>query len=297
MMPAGLRLTEGERRGLKMVSGYAPAPFQHSKDMDGVVQFAGDVAHCFNDILSKVTAYADLLRLKLPPDDPSIALLDKMLASSQNAKDVVRALLAFTGREKVRLRELDLNKVMRRATRFLSSRQEGNIDTRVELDECELFVMADSDRMEEILLHLIENARDGMPEGGTLTLRTEKVLPDPMEPEANLVDMPGHAVFSVTDTGVGMDDQTRERAFDPFFTTKGPARNLGLGLSKVYGVVKQHAGRISIQSAPGRGTSVKVQIPLVRTAWKRADPIPLHDSAVAGRLLLGSGYGSGYWSG
>ena len=281
MIPTGLQLTVGERQGLKMVSGYVPAPFQHMKDMEGVVQFAGDVAHCFNDILSVVTAYADLLRMKLSPDDPSIALLDKMLTSSQSAKDLVRALLTFTGREKVRLRELDLNKVIRRATRFLSCNGEGNIDARVELDECELFVMADSDRMEEMLLHLIENARDGMPEGGMLTLRTEKVLPDLKQTGATLVEAPAHAVFSITDTGVGMDEETRERAFDPFFTTKGPARNLGLGLSKAYGVVRQHAGQISIQSTPGKGTSVKVQMPLVRAALRRTDPIPLPDSAVA----------------
>jgi signal transduction histidine kinase len=290
MIQAGLQLTEGERQGLKMVSGYIPAPFQHMKDMDSVVQFAGDVAHCFNDILSVVTAYADLLRMKLSPDDPSIALLDKMLASSQSAKELVRALLTFTGKEKVRLRELDLNKVIRRATRFLSSRDEKNIDAKVELEDGELFVMADSDRMEEVLLHLIENARDGMPEGGMLILRTEKISPDLKQPCATLADAPAHAVFSVTDTGVGMDEETRERAFDPFFTTKGPARNLGLGLSKVYGVVRQHAGQISIQSAPGKGTSVKVRIPLVRTALKQTAAIPLRDSIVAARLPLAGSY-------
>lgn len=288
MRETGLQLTEGERQSLKMVAGYVPAPFQHVKDMEGVVQFAGDVAHCFNDILSVVMAYAELLRMKLPADDPSIALLDKMLASSQSAKDLVRSLLAFTGREKVRLRELDLNKVMRRAARFLMGREDKNIDARLELDECELFVMADSDRMEEMLLHLIENATDGMPEGGMLTLRTEKILPSLRQTGAALVDAPAQAIFSVTDTGVGMDEETRIRAFDPFFTTKGPGRNMGLGLSRAYGVVRQHAGQISIESTPGKGTSVKVQMPLVRTVLRRTDPIPLPDSIVAGRPCLSS---------
>ncbi len=285
---SGRELTEGRQGGLKMVGAYTPANLHHVKEMVGVVEFASDVAHHFNNILAIVSGYGGLLKVKMSKDDPSLTYVEKMLASSQKAQDVIRSLFVFSGNERIILREMDLNKVIKRATRFLESGESGpekKVEMRLELHEGELIVMADVVRMEEVLANLIGNARDAMPSGGIVTLRTE-----PMTLGHAGSGGSRFASITVTDTGSGMDKETRERMFDPFFTTKGPGRNIGLGLSKVYGIVKAHSGEMTVESAPGEGTSVRIRVPLVRSEARLMDPIPLPDSIVAGRLHLCSSY-------
>ncbi|HEY3277388.1 MAG TPA: ATP-binding protein [Syntrophorhabdaceae bacterium] len=277
---SGRELTGGGQQDVKMVTGHEPSP--DDTDMAGIMQFASQIAHHFNNILSVMSGYGGLLKSKMEKDDPSLVFVEKMLASSLRAHDLVRSLLLFTGDEKSRLRQVDLNRVVKRAGRFLAFEKE-RIKTKVELHESSLFIMADVVRMEEVLANLIENARDAMPSGGTLTIRTEPVFTD--EGLACGAE-PAFVSLSVTDTGSGMDEGTREKVFEPFFTTKGPGTNMGLGLSKVYGIVKQHAGVIEVVSAPGEGSSIKIRLPLVERGRAVAEPIPLPDSVMGTSIPL-----------
>jgi signal transduction histidine kinase len=287
---SGRVLTEGQRRMIKMVTPYAPAKTQHMKDMVGIVRLASEMAYHFNNILTVTTGYGDMLKMKMPKDDPSIAYVEKILASSRRAQDLVRGLFMFAGNERIRLREVELNRVIRRSARFLSPGPNGNVKTKTELDDGELFVMADVGGLEEVFKNLIENALEAMPEGGVLTLRTERIPPEDEQTVNSDKDKAFYASVTVTDTGVGMDRETRERIFDPFFSTKGQRHNAGLGMSKVYGIVKQHSGEIVVESSLGKGTSVNVRIPATRVRLKTTEPIPLPVSFVTGGLHVPGSY-------
>lgn len=283
---SGRELTGGPQTGLKMVTGHRAV--EEEKNMAGVVEFASQIAHHFNNILSVMSGYGGLLKARMSGDDPSLTYVEKMLTSSLRARDLVRSLFLFTGDEKSRLREIDLNRVVKRTSRFLSHNEEEGIVTRMVLHDNSLFVMADVVKMEEVLVNLIENARDAMPHGGTLTISTEPVWPGEGSEGLACHGEPRYTCLSVIDTGTGMDEETRARMFDPFFTTKGPGRNMGLGLCKVYGIVKQHGGEIDVESVPGQGTSVKIRMPLVEAGLAVSEPIPLPDSVIAARVPLSS---------
>lgn len=289
---SGRILTEGQRKTMKMVAAYAPPKTQHGKDMVGIVHLASEIAHHFNNILNVTTGYGDMLKMKMPKNDPSMAYVEKILASSRRAHDLIRGLFMFTGNERISLREVDLNRVVRRAARFLSPGVRDGVEKIVELDDNELFVLADVGRLEEALKNLIDNALEAMPDGGRLTLRIERVAPGKSEASDVGTNEAFHASISVTDTGTGMDEDTRERAFEPFFSTKNRGRNIGLGLSKVYGIVKQHSGKVVVESSPGNGTSMKIYIPVVRVGLRTVEPIsiPLPVSFVADRLRVPGTY-------
>jgi polar amino acid transport system substrate-binding protein len=289
---SGRILTQGQRKMMKMVTPYMPVKSQHRKDMAGIVHLASEIAHYFNNILSVTTGYGDMLKMKMPKDDPSRAYVEKILASSRRAHDLVRGLFMFAGNERISLREVDLNRVVRRAARFLPPEADDGVEKTVKLNDNELFVMADVGRLEEALKSLIENALEAMPEGGKLTLRVENLAPGKAETAGAGTDDVCYASIYVTDTGGGMDEDTKERVFEPFFSTKGQARNTGLGLSKVYGIVKQHSGEVVVESSPGNGTSIKIYIPLVRVGLRTAEPIsiPLPVSFTAGSLHVPGTY-------
>ena len=290
----GRQLTEGQRINMPMVPGRPPVEARHGEEMVGVVRFAGDVAHHFNNVLSAVTGYANILKAKIPAGDPALSYVEEMLASSQMAHELVRSLYIFAGNDKVVLRETDLNNLVKRAVRFFSLAPANGVEVNVELFDNDLIVMADVDRMEEIFIHLLANGMDAMPGGGTVTLRTAVIQAG--EGSFSGLAAPSYASFSVSDTGVGMDEETKRRIFDPFFTKKGPGRYLGLGLSKAYGVVKQHSGEIAVESAPGKGTTLTVCLPLLRSTIASIGPIPLPCSGMAEELnFRGSGMGAGPW--
>ena len=284
------RLTEGQRKTMKMVTPYIPSRIEHMKDMMGMVRLAGEMAYHFGNILTVTSGYGDILRMKMPKGDPSIAYVEKILDSSRRAHDMVRGLLMFAGNEKVRLREVELNRVLKRSIRFVPGDVGDLVQTRTEFNESELFVMADVGMLEEVFKSLIENALEAMPEGGVLTLHTGHA---PTGGQAADVDNGKEALcalITIADTGVGMDRETKQRMFDPFFSTKGQRRNMGLGLSKVYGIVKQHSGDIAVESSLGKGTTVKVRMPATRVGAKTAGPIPLPFTFAPAQLRVPGSY-------
>lgn len=278
--------------------------------MEAVGQLAGGVAHDFNNLLTVVLANVGAALAELERGEPGGVQdeLREIGAAAERASVLTRQLLAFSRRQVVQRKIVDLNEVIRAVEPMV--RRVVREDIRVETAlAAELWrVSVDPGQVEQVLLNLVLNAQDAMPGGGSLTIRTENRLL--REGEAGGELRPGeYVLLAVADTGVGMDEETRRRAFEPFFTTKGVGEGTGLGLSTVYGIVKQSEGHVFLHSAPGRGTTVEVYLPKAVGVGAAVPPEPagpaeqlrgtetvllVEDNdqvrAVARRVLQGSGY-------
>ena len=249
---------------------------RHAHKMEAIGTLAGGIAHDFNNILSVVIGCASILEMEMREDDPLRSCVEDIQSSSARAAVLTRDLLAFSRKQVIRLEPVEVNAVVKRVDKLLLRVLGEHIELDTGVADEELFVMADGGQLEQVLLNLATNARDAMPDGGRLTIRTERVelgaaparAPQELDPGA-------YAAISVTDTGVGMDDATRARVFEPFFTTKGVGKGTGLGLSMAYGIVKQHRGEIEVQSAPGKGTRFTILLRITSAADDRgAEQVP-----------------------
>ena len=237
--------------------------------MEAIGQLAGGVAHDFNNILSAIVGYGSLLRKKMTAADPLRAYVDLILEAADRATHVTHSLLAFSRKQVMNLKPLNLNDVLNRVERFLRRIIGEDIDLKTILSDAELTVMADSVQIEQVLMNLATNARDAMPDGGSLTIRSELKAIDKGFVKAHGYGKVGlYAALTVEDTGGGVDEKTREKIFEPFFTTKEKGKGTGLGLAIVYGIVKQHKGYINVYSDPGRGTAFTIYIPLIAAEKK-----------------------------
>jgi len=237
-----------------------------SQKMEAVGTLAGCVAHDFNNMLTAIIGYSDLLRIKIESDkdDSQLELLDQVLAASNRATSLTRGLLAFSRKQTITPQPDDLNDIVRNVEKLLDRLIGEDVEFTTCLTAKELIAMADRGQIEQVLMNLATNARDAMPRGGTLVLATQEVnLREDFVASHGLEKCGRYALITVSDTGEGIDEQTREKIFDPFFTTKGVGQGTGLGLSIVYGIVKQHNGHINCYSEPGCGTTFKMYIPLI----------------------------------
>jgi CheY-like chemotaxis protein len=228
------------------------------------------VAHDFNNILTAISGFAQFAVSSLGTDpDGARADLEQVLAAADRAATLTRQLLAFSRQQVLQPRVLDLNVVVNGLSAMLS-RLIGEDVKLVARPAPQLSaIKADASQIEQVLVNLVVNARDAMPNGGTLVIETSDVVLDAEYAATREGVVPGpYVMLAVTDTGVGMDAATRARAFDPFFTTKEAGKGTGLGLSTVYGVVKQSGGHVDVYSEPGRGSTFKIYLP--RTS-ERAD--------------------------
>jgi two-component system, cell cycle sensor histidine kinase and response regulator CckA len=235
---------------------------QHQR-MEAMGRLAGGVAHDFNNLLTVIMGRAERLRQEL---GASTLQEDagEIMEASRRAAGLTRQLLAFSRRQVLQPRPLDVNTVLRGMERLLRRVIGEDITIEARLSTRAAMVKADPGQLEQVILNLGINARDAMRQGGTLTLRTSLVHPAELPPVLHAMSnsLPEHLVlFSVTDTGVGMDAATAARAFEPFFTTKPLGEGTGLGLATVHGIVEQSGGIIAIESTPGQGTTLSVALP------------------------------------
>jgi PAS domain S-box-containing protein len=235
------------------------AQLRQSQKMEAVGQLAGGVAHDFNNLLTIINGYGGLLLLNLPVGTPSREHVLEIIAAGDRAANLTRRLLAFTRQQVVAPTVLDLAEVTGGTEKWLKRLIGEDIVLRVVCEPPLWLVKMDSGQVEQVILNLAVNARDAMPTGGTLTIRTRNI--DVRAGSVMPVPPGRYVLLTVADTGIGMDAGTKSRIFEPFFTTKGE-RGTGLGLATVYGIVKANGGHIDVESEPGRGTEFKVYFPV-----------------------------------
>ena len=233
-----------------------------AQKMKAIGQLAAGVAHDFNNLLTSINGYAELLIGKMPPGDVRGGMAEKILISGQRAADLVSQLLAFGRKQMIAPKVLDLNDLVRRMEPMLSHTIREDIDLATDLD-CDLqHIRMEPAQVEQIIVNLSLNARDAMPRGGTMTIRTANVTLDGAvvhgHPE---VQAGAYVLLAISDTGIGMTGEVKQHLFEPFFTTKGVGKGTGLGLASVYGIVKQNGGEIVVESEPGRGTILSIYLP------------------------------------
>jgi len=234
-----------------------------SQKMEAIGILAGGIAHDFNNILSAIIGYASIMHMKMKADDPFLENVQEILSSSDRAAALVQSLLAFSRKQIINPRPVNINEAIKKVEKLLLRVIGEDIEFRTRYADTDLIALVDAGQLEQVLMNLATNARDAMPKGGTLAIETGRVVLD----EAFITDhgygQEGeYALVTVSDTGAGMDEKTRERIFEPFFTTKEMGRGTGLGLSMVYGVVRQNNGFIDCSSEPGKGTAFMIYLPL-----------------------------------
>jgi signal transduction histidine kinase len=260
---------------------------RHAQKMDAVGRLAGGVAHDFNNLLTVIRGYSDLVLADTAPDDPVHASVDEIRKASERAASLTHQLLAFSRKQVLQPRVLDLNAVVADTEKMLKRLIGEDIALATALADRLPAVLVDEGEWQQIIVNLAVNARDAMPAGGTLTVRTREVKLEGDDLRA-MPQMPAgrYVLLEVSDNGVGMDPDVQARIFEPFFTTKERGKGVGLGLSTVYGIVKQSGGWIYVQSAPGAGTTFRIYLPPTTQAPQAAPPPPALPSAVAHETVL-----------
>jgi two-component system cell cycle sensor histidine kinase/response regulator CckA len=251
---------------------------RQAQKMEAIGRLAAGVAHDFNNLLTVITGYAQVVRDRLPLEDSSREDLEEVVRASERAGSLTRQLLAFGRKQVLRPRVLDLNSIVRDLEKMLRRVIGKNVAIEMTLDPALGRVHADQGQMEQVILNLAVNARDAMPEGGTLTIETRNMEVKGRPGPAQETLAPGpYVTLVVGDTGCGMSEEVKAHLFEPFFTTKEVGKGTGLGLSTVYGIVRQSAGSITVHSEPGRGTTFKIHLP--RSDQPVESPSPMLSSA------------------
>ena len=240
-----------------------------AQKMEVVGQLAGGIAHDFNNILTAIMGYGHLLQVKVCDKDPEGAYIEQILEAANRAAEITRSLLAFSRKQLINSKPININDSIRRIDKLLSRLIGEDIDVSIALDDKEVICSADAGQIEQVLMNLATNARDAMPQGGKLTISTGLAELDDAFVQAHGCRKPGTYVhISVADTGIGMAQETSERIFEPFFTTKETGKGTGLGLAMVYGIIKQHDGFIHVSSKAGKGTTFHIYLPVAKSGEK-----------------------------
>ncbi|HEV8400854.1 MAG TPA: MASE1 domain-containing protein [Gemmatimonadales bacterium] len=237
--------------------------YRQSQKVEAVGQLAGGIAHDFNNILTAILSTTQLLLKELPRDSTSARRdVEEIGSSARRAAGLTRQLLAFSRRQVLELKALDLNALIHNQERMLRRLIVAHIELRTELAPDIGTVRADAGQLEQVLMNLVVNARDALPLGGVITIATANVDVERPYVDNHVPVGAGHYVrLTLSDTGIGMDANTKSHLFEPFFTTKEPGKGTGLGLATVYGIVKQTGGYIWVESAPQQGTTFKILLP------------------------------------
>jgi PAS domain S-box-containing protein len=236
---------------------------RRAQKMEAIGRMAGGVAHDFNNILSAIMGFASLGKIKDHGDGPARGYLDQILVAAERGAVLTRSLLTFSRSQPLAPRPLDLGVVALELREFLQRVVGEEVALSIDAGGGPVMIEGERGQVEQVLMNLAANARDAMPGGGRLAVAISAVeVGQAHSPRTSPLLRGRHAVVTVADTGVGMDLETQRRIFDPFFTTKEPGKGTGLGMSIVYGIVRQHRGEIAIDSEPGRGTTITLVFPL-----------------------------------
>jgi signal transduction histidine kinase len=255
---------------------------RQSQKLEAIGRLAGGVAHDFNNLLTVIMGYTNVLLRKVPPESPLRKEMTEIELAGERAASLVRQLLAYSRKQMLKLRVLDANEVVTGVETMLKRLIGEHIRLEADLAPAPVFVKVDKGQLEQVLINLAVNARDAMPRGGNLTIRTIADAPPAPEDGGKR-----HHAIEVADTGEGMNAETARMIFEPFFTTKEVGKGTGLGLSTVYGIVEQCGGRISVTSEPGNGTRFLVRFPAIAPPAS-SPPSPPHAPAppAPGRTIL-----------
>jgi len=257
---------------------------RQSQKLESVGRLAGGVAHDFNNILSVIVGYGELMRRQIGEDHPAWPRLEQLVKAAMRGAGLTRQLLAFSRKQVMQPKLLDLGASVDEMRKMLDRVVGADLQIVVRPAQRLGAVLADPTQIEQVLMNLVVNARDAMPEGGVLTIETANVDFDQTYAAVRPDAQPGpYVMLAVSDTGVGMDADTQQRIFEPFFTTKPPGEGTGLGLPTVYGIVKQMGGFIWVYSEVGHGTSFKIYLP-------RIDAVVAKDAAAPATEPLPRGH-------
>ncbi len=278
-----------ERKKAEAALHEAESQLRQAQKMEALGQLAGGIAHDFNNVLTAILGYSDLILASGDHLDPAVRQdVAEIKAAADRASALTRQILAFARRQPLEKKVVDVNDIVAGAIGILRRTLGEQVELVLSLEPAAGAVEVDETQLEQVIVNLALNARDAMPEGGTLTVETTRVELDETWCASHSVLTPGpYVMLAVSDTGIGMDGATRERAFEPFFTTKPLGQGTGLGLSSVYGTVAQNNGAVFLYSEPGRGTTVKIYLPRVADS-EPAGPASRGDSR-EGPLQQGQG--------
>lgn len=244
-----------------------------SRKLEAVGRLAGGIAHDFNNLLTAIIGYSQLSLRRLPEGSPLRSTMNEIKLAGDRAAALTRQLLAFSRKQVLQPKVIALNEIVIEMETLLRRTIGEDIEFRTLLDPTAGNVNADPSQMEQVIMNLVVNARDAMPNGGRLTFETSRVQLDESYIQHHVEFTAGTYVrLAVSDTGCGMDEATKQRIFEPFFTTKPEGMGTGLGLSTVYGIVKQSGGHIWVYSEPEKGTTFKIYFPLVEQALEAKLP-------------------------
>jgi PAS domain S-box-containing protein len=257
------------------------AQLRHAQKMDAVGQLAGGIAHDFNNLLTVICGYSSFALKAIPSGNPAQADIEEVLNAGQRAATLTRQLLAFSRRQVLAPRRLDLNAVVHASWQMLRRLIGENVDFSVVYGANLGMVLADPGQLDQVILNLVVNARDAMPRGGKLTLETANAELDERYAREHVGARAGSYIrLQVTDTGVGMTPEVQARIFEPFYTTKDMGRGTGLGLSTVYGIIEQSEGHIQVSSVLGEGTTFIIYLPRASAVEASAAPAAVDKSSV-----------------
>lgn len=261
--------------------------FLQSQKMEAVGRLAGGIAHDFNNMLMPIIGYSEMMLMKLHGDDPLRKPIEIIKKGAERAAALTKQILAFSRKQVLRLHVLDLNAEITDVNRMLHRLIGEDIELVTKLEPSLWSVKADPNQIEQVMLNLAVNARDAMPNGGTLVIETANVELDEEYAKFHTAVEPGeYVMLAVTDTGSGIDAVTQANIFEPFFSTKEMGKGTGLGLSTVYGIIKQSGGNIWVYSEIGHGTTFKIYLPRVKEKAEAITPVAVYDDLLYGKETI-----------
>jgi two-component system, cell cycle sensor histidine kinase and response regulator CckA len=274
-LPSGLIVAvysdETKRKQVEEEKARLEGQYQQAQKVESIGRLAGGVAHDLNNLLAPIIGYGEIMMHEFGPDDKYHKYADEIVEAGFRARDLVHQLLAFSRKQNLEYKSIDINKAVLGFEKLLRRTIPEDIKLKILPSAGILMVMADVGQIEQVLMNLAVNAADAMPDGGRLTI---EIVPSVLDEDSSAVHpeaQPGeYVMLAVSDTGHGFDDETRKHLFEPFYSTKGD-KGTGLGLATVYGIVKQHGGNIWAYSELGSGTTFKVYLPVTHKAYDADD--------------------------